>query len=68
MNMMILNAAIVERIFNLPGSFRLAQDSIQNVDFIAIQGLVTVTVIYVVVGNLIADFVLARIDPRVRGA
>ena len=26
MNIMILNAAIVERLFNLPGSFRLAQD------------------------------------------
>ncbi len=66
MNIMILNAAIVERLFNLPGSFRLAQDSIQNVDFIAIQGLVTVTVIYVVFANLIADVILARIDPRVR--
>ncbi len=66
MNVMILNAAIVERMFNLPGSFRLAQDSIQNVDFIAIQGLVTVTVIYVVAGNLIGDLVLARVDPRVR--
>lgn len=68
MNIMILNAAIVERLLNLPGSFRLAQDSIQNVDFIAIQGLVLVTAAYVAVANLVADIVLARIDPRVRRA
>ncbi len=66
MNVMILNIAIVERIFNLPGSFRIAQDSIQDVDFIAIQGLVLVTAFYVATANLLADLVLARVDPRVR--
>lgn len=68
MNIMILNAAVVERLFNLPGSFRIAQDSVQDVDFPAIQGLVLVTAFYVAAANLVADVVLARVDPRVRSS
>lgn len=66
MNILILNAAVVERLFNLPGSFRIAQDSVQDVDFPAIQGLVLITAFYVAAANLVADLVLARVDPRVR--
>jgi peptide/nickel transport system permease protein len=66
MNIMILNIAVMETAFNLPGSFRYARESVNDVDFILIQGLVLVAVIYVVAANLIADLVLARVDPRTR--
>jgi peptide/nickel transport system permease protein len=66
MNIMILNVAVMESAFNLPGSFRYASEAIDDVDFVLIQGLVLVAVIYVVVANLIADLVLARVDPRAR--
>jgi peptide/nickel transport system permease protein len=66
MNIMILNIAVMEDVLNLPGSFRYAKSAVNNVDFTTIQGLVVVTVIYVVAANLLADLVLARVDPRVR--
>jgi peptide/nickel transport system permease protein len=66
MNIMILNIAVLETVFNLPGSFRAARESIDDVDFPMIQGLVLISVIYVVAANLIADLVLARVDPRAR--
>lgn len=66
MNLMVLNIAVVEEALNLPGSFRLAKSAVNDVDFTTIQGLVLVTVIYVVVANLLADLVLARLDPRAR--
>jgi peptide/nickel transport system permease protein len=66
MNLMILNIAVMETTFNLPGSFRYAREAINNVDFTLIQGLVLVAVIYVVAANLIADLVLMRVDPRTR--
>lgn len=65
-NLVILNAAIVESLFNLPGAFRYAGQAIEDVDLPLLQALTLVTVFYVVVGNLIADVVHARIDPRVR--
>jgi peptide/nickel transport system permease protein len=66
MNFMILNIAAIEVAFNLPGSFRSARDAIDDVDFPTIQGLVLISVVYVVAANLIADLVLARVDPRTR--
>jgi peptide/nickel transport system permease protein len=65
-NIAILNTAIVEPLLNLPGAFRYARTSITNVDFPVIQGLMLVTVVYVVVANLLADLVLAWVDPRAR--
>jgi peptide/nickel transport system permease protein len=65
-NISILNTAIVEALLNLPGAFRYARVAIDNVDFPMIQGLMLVTVAYVVVANLLADLLLAWIDPRTR--
>lgn len=65
-NILILNAAVVESLFNMPGSFRIASRGLENVETPLIQALVFVTVLYVVVGNLIADVLLASLDPRVR--
>jgi peptide/nickel transport system permease protein len=65
-NITILNTAIVEPLLNLPGAFRHARSSITEVDFPVIQGLMLVTVIYVVVANLLADLALAWADPRTR--
>ncbi len=66
MNIMILNIAVMESAYNLPGSFRYASEAINDVDFVLIQGLVLVTVLYVVAANLVADLALARFDPRTR--
>jgi peptide/nickel transport system permease protein len=66
MNLVILNAAIVEQIFNLPGSFRYAKQAIDNPDLPLLQAMAQVAVVYVVGGNLIADLVAARVDPRIR--
>jgi peptide/nickel transport system permease protein len=66
MNLMILNVAVMESMFNLPGSFRYAKEAVNNVDFTLLQGVVLVTVAYVVVANLLADLVLVRFDPRTR--
>jgi len=65
-NLVILNSAIMESLFNLPGAFRYASQAIEDSDLPLLQALTLVTVFYVVVGNLIADVIHARIDPRVR--
>ncbi len=68
LNLLILNGAIVQEIFNLPGSFRFAKQAIDDGDLALLQSLTLVTVFYVVAGNLVADLVHARVDPRVRRA
>jgi len=64
--LLVGNALLVEQVFNIPGVFRETTGAISNGDFPVLQGLVLVGALLVVIGNLAADLVLGRLDPRVR--
>jgi peptide/nickel transport system permease protein len=64
--LLVGNALLVEQIFNIPGVFRYTPGAISNGDFELLQGMVIVGAVLVVLGNLIADLLLARLDPRIR--
>jgi peptide/nickel transport system permease protein len=66
MPLLVGNALLVEQVFNIPGVFRFTSGAVSNGDFPLLQGMVLVGAVLVVIGNLIADLVLARLDPRVR--
>lgn len=62
----LVNAFIVESIFNWPGIGRYTTDSIQSLDTPAIAGVTLVVATIYVVINLVVDIAQAFIDPRVR--
>jgi len=62
----LVNAFIVEQIFNWPGVGRYTTDSIQSLDTPAIAGVTLVIAIIYVVLNLAVDVAQGFIDPRVR--
>ncbi len=64
--LLVANALLVEQVFNIPGVFRYTSGAVSNGDFPLLQGMVLVGAVLVVLGNLTADLVLARIDPRIR--
>ena len=64
--LLVGNALLVEQVFNIPGVFRYTSGAVSNGDFPLLQGMVLVGALFVVFGNLIADLVLARLDPRTR--
>lgn len=64
--MLLGGAVLTERIFNWPGIGRQLIDYINQRDYVAVQGIVTVFALAVVVISLLIDFVNALIDPRVR--
>ena len=64
--LLVGNALLVEQVFNIPGVFRYTSGAVSNGDFPLLQGMVLVGAFFVVFGNLIADLVLARLDPRTR--
>ena len=66
MTLLVGNALLVEQVFNIPGVFRYTPGAISNGDFELLQGMIIVGAVLVVLGNLAADLVLARLDPRVR--
>jgi len=59
-------AVVIENIFNIPGLGRLLVDSIHRRDVNMVQGLVTFTVAFVLVVNLVVDLIYAKLDPRIR--
>ena len=64
--LLVGNALLVEQVFNIPGVFRYTTGAISNGDFPLLQGMIIVGAVMVVCGNLAADLVLARLDPRLR--
>ena len=57
---------LVEMIFQIPGMGMLINNSINNKDFITVQGCVLVCAIVVCVMNLLTDLAYAAVDPRIK--
>jgi ABC-type dipeptide/oligopeptide/nickel transport system permease component len=64
--LLVGNALLVEQVFNIPGVFRYTTGAVSNGDFPLLQGLVLIGAFMVVLGNLAADLLLGRLDPRTR--
>ena len=59
-------ALVTETIFGWPGMGRLFVDSLTMKEYPVLMGMVMVTAMAVIIGNLLADVVNAVIDPRIR--
>lgn len=59
-------ALIIERIFSWPGIGRLAFDASQQRDYPVIMGVVVMSSILVIAGNLAADITYGFLDPRIK--
>ena len=57
---------IVESVFSWPGIGQLAWQAIQIVDIPVIMGVVLVSAVAILLGNLMADLAYPLLDPRIR--
>jgi len=62
----LVNTFLIEAIFNWPGLGSYASLSVITSDYTAVMGVTIFTAISYVILNLVADLLLAVIDPRVR--
>jgi peptide/nickel transport system permease protein len=64
---LLINIAVIEYAYNLPGLFRLINSAVRApADVPMLQALVVEGVVLIVLANALADAVQARLDPRVR--
>lgn len=63
---LIGGAVVIERIFSWPGLGRLAVDAVSARDYPVVMGTVLISAILVILGSLLADVLLAVVDPRIR--
>lgn len=59
-------ALVTETIFGWPGMGRLFVDALGMKEYPVLMGMIMFTAIFVILGNLLADIVIAWLDPRVR--
>lgn len=66
MALLITNVALMESAFNIPGIYREIRSVFSYADLPLIQGMIIETTFLIVIANMLADLVQARVDPRVR--
>jgi oligopeptide transport system permease protein len=63
---LITGSLVVERIFQLPGLGKYFVDGALQRDYTVVMGVVIVSATLILVLNLVADLVVAALDPRVK--
>lgn len=63
---LITGSLVVERIFQLPGLGKYFVDGALQRDYTVVMGVVIVSAALILVLNLVADLIVAALDPRVR--
>ena len=63
---LLSGALVTETVFTWPGMGRLFLDSLGYNDYPVVMGLLMFTAMLVLLGNLLADIIVALSDPRVR--
>lgn len=63
---LLAGAALVEKVLAWPGLGLLLLDAVQNRDIYVAMGSFVIGTVLLILGNLIADIVLAVTDPRIR--
>jgi peptide/nickel transport system permease protein len=64
--MLITNVALMESAFNIPGIYREIRGIASFSDWPLLQGMIIETTAIIVIANMLADAIQARLDPRVR--
>ncbi len=59
-------ALVTETIFGWPGMGRLFVDALTMKEYPVLMGMIMITAMAVIIGNLLADVINAMIDPRLR--
>jgi peptide/nickel transport system permease protein len=62
----LTGALVTETVFTWPGMGRLFLDSLGYSDYPVVMGLLMFSAILTIAGDLIADIVVALVDPRIR--
>jgi peptide/nickel transport system permease protein len=65
-SMAVTGAVFIETLFNYPGMGRLIFEAVGARDYPVIQGVFLIVSTVVLTANLLADWLNARLDPRVR--
>ncbi len=65
-SLVLAGSFLIERVFNIDGMGLLGYSSVVKRDYTVMMGIVTISALLQMVGNIISDILYAIIDPRIR--
>jgi len=65
LTVMFAGSVIIETVFEIPGMGRLSLEAIVGRDYPVFMGILSLTAILGLVGNILSDFMYVLIDPRI---
>ncbi|MFT5131373.1 MAG: microcin C transport system permease protein, partial [Rhodothermales bacterium] len=65
LSVMVAGSVLIERVFEIPGMGSLSLEAIISRDYAVFMGILSLTAILGMLGNLLSDFCYVVIDPRI---
>ena len=62
---MFAGSVIIERVFEIPGMGNLSMEAIVGRDYPVFMGILALTSILTLIGDILSDFCYVIIDPRI---
>jgi microcin C transport system permease protein len=66
LSLVLAGSILIEKVFNINGMGLLGYTSILNRDYPVTMGILVISSILLLVGNIISDIIYAIVDPRIR--
>ncbi len=65
LTMMFAGSVLIEQVFEIPGMGRLSLEAIVGRDYVVFMGILSITSVLSLLGNILSDFCYVLIDPRI---
>lgn len=62
----VVGSLLVERVFDIQGFGMLSYQALLDKDYSLIMGTLLLTSVFIIIGNLLSDMLVALIDPRIK--
>ncbi|MEZ4692061.1 MAG: ABC transporter permease [Ignavibacteria bacterium] len=64
--LVLAGSVLIEKVFNINGIGLLSFDSIVQRDYPVVMGILVISTLLLLIGNIISDIIYALVDPRIR--
>lgn len=65
-SLILAGSVLIEKVFNINGVGLLSYDSIVQRDYPVVMGILVISTLLLLIGNIISDMIYAIVDPRIR--
>ncbi|MEO8209209.1 MAG: ABC transporter permease subunit [bacterium] len=65
-SLILAGSILIEKVFNINGIGLLSYDSIVQRDYPVVMGILVISTLLLLIGNIISDMIYAFVDPRIR--